>query len=297
MKKLFFTFLFILIGVGLLLSVMDINGDYAAEKIIWSINQQFSKIARDPQAAPAAAFDRIIKQYDQFIKKYPGTHFEPVAQIHKGQVYFTRKDYSNARQVWEGLLSRKDFPASVAVIALNYIARSYTIEKNYDRVLEVYDRAIKDYPLTGFGLQAPLLKAVIYNYQKDVSSKEKALNDAAIYYKELIKKYPNSEADFLSRRYLTDTYLGSGRWQEALEVLKDLLMNFPDPRFLTRASSRWVIIRINGAAQKLNDLQLAVNIYKEFIRRYPQHPLNKLLVALIKDINTPKDSKKLESKS
>lgn len=287
MKKLALIFSIILIAFYLVLSVVDTKGTYTAEKSLWKINTQLAKLTRDPDAVPSASFDTILKKYDRFIEKNPGSPLSTLAKIQKGQVYTIRKDNEQARKIFESILAEEPKSEPVTVLVFNQILTTYMKENNYAKMRATYDRILKNAPYTELGMRAPLLKALTYVMEKKTEQQQKALTEALTYYRSLSEQFPNTELDFFSRYFTIETLSALKRWQETLNVLESILLDFPDPRFLTEQHIKWILTRINNISiNGLKDFDRPGVIYNKFITKYPNHPLNKLLTKVIGEIKT-----------
>jgi tetratricopeptide (TPR) repeat protein len=290
MKKLTIIFIAILVAVYAVLTLADLNGTYSAEKALWKINKEVAKLARDPDAVPNASFDKALKKYDNFIAKYPDSPLKSLAQVQKGQVYSVRKNNEKAREIFNSIL--KDVPKNdpTAVLVYNQIIVTYLQDKDMENVRATYNTIIKNVPFTEIGLRAPLLKALTYAMEKKEQQKQNSLAEALTYYRSLSEQYKNTELDFFSRYFAIETLTALKRWDESLKELEGILINFPDPRFLTSQHAKWILTRINGISiNGLNDFERPANIYNKFIAKYPNHPLNAVLLKINTEIKAMKN--------
>ncbi|MBF0532580.1 MAG: tetratricopeptide repeat protein [Candidatus Omnitrophica bacterium] len=292
MKKTLILYIEILVGLGLVLMVFNINGDYAAEKQLWRIDREFATIAQDPKASPDAAYDRVIKKYEHFIKRFAHSRLQPLGYIFLGRVYSTHQDYRHGRSIFETAIARNKDKSTICLMALSEIGKTYVLEQNFPKVLETYDRVFKSYPQSDIGWRVPLLKASIYSLQKKEDLKQQTLADAVAYYKSMSQKNKKSLVGFVALRFLAETQIILKQWQDAEDTFRTILIEYPDPQYLTPSSAAWILRSVNVIAiNELKNPQVAMGIYQQFIQTYPRHRLNKTLSVLVDTLKNPPKTK------
>jgi len=182
MKRWIIFFVTVLVGGFVTLSLLDYKSEYLAEKIIWRINKDFVQAAKDPKSVPETNFTALIKQYNQFADRFPESKYAPVAKMNIGRLYILREKYPLAREHLESVINNYSVNREVSVQAMAEIAFSYNAEKDYRGVIKVYERIIKEYPLSVLGLRCPLLIAQMYAKLKENKKSEDAINRAIAYY-------------------------------------------------------------------------------------------------------------------
>ena len=145
MRKTLQNFVWILTGLFLLLSALDFNGEYMAEKALWKINWRFTQAINDPKSYPDAYFDQLLQDYERFVHRFPSSSLVPSAYVFSGRVYTARQDYTKARTTFETVI--RQFPSYPQIVAeaLIEIGRTYSLEGDYTNALKVYERITKDH--------------------------------------------------------------------------------------------------------------------------------------------------------
>jgi len=289
MKKTLQICVVILVGIFVLLTVLDYKGEYASQKELWKINKYFVEIAQDPNAAPSASFDKAAAQFNSYLKKFPNSSSTPIAHILLGRAHLLKKDYNKAREIYEEIVVKyKDRP-EIAVQAVAEIGRSYADQGDIDGVMRVYDRIVADFPLTDLGLRTPLLKAKYYFDHNELQKASEAFSSAIVYYKQLIVKHPDSDIEYSALRLIASCYLAQERWEEAINVFSEMLLDFADPRYLNAQRAQTALNTINTISiVKLENYDLPIGIYQKFITKYPEHPITPTLEGMIKSFEVLK---------
>ncbi len=280
MKKIIYAYIVILISVFAILSFLDINGEYPAEKAMWKINQQFKTIIADPKAAPPATYKQVTDEYKRFIERFPNSQLVPLAHLFLGRISMVREDYKGAREKFESIVNNYSKENPVGLEALSEIVRSYTLEKDPVNILKTYHRIEQDYPLSGLGLHVPILIAKFHMDQKNTEQAKVALASAIDYYRKMINQYPKSLVEYNSLRLLATCYMAKKRWSDAVNTFGDLLIKYPDPR-----NTGNIVKAINTVSIKnMGNFDLPISIYEKFIKTYPDHPFNEPLTEVIEKI-------------
>ena len=289
MKRTVIICLLILISVGGTLSYMDYRGQYAAERYMWRLNKQFSKLAKDVQNNPEAHYKEIENKYRNFMKRFPDSSLFPAAHVYIGRVYILQKKYEEAREIFSEIIARYPENQEVVLIAYQEIVQSYINEGDIASALSIYKTIRDEYPLTLFGLKVPLLMAVLYADNDDPQWSNKAFESAVRYYNDLIKKYPNTPVEYHALYLLVRCYSAENNWEKTLETMRSILIQYSSEKYLDQKKAENLIKGINGIAiGKLENSDLAVDIYKDFIGQHPDHALNQTLKKLIDSIENLK---------
>jgi tetratricopeptide (TPR) repeat protein len=292
MKKPIFIFILILVGGFVLLSMIDTKSDYSAEKFIWKINKEFSEVTKDPKTVPDITFDQIAHKYEVFIKKYPDSNLTSGAHILRGRVFMFKKDYEKAREVFEEVRKNYVDKPAIGAQALAETGRTYALEGDTENVLNTYKTMLNDYPLTNLGLETPLRIAQFHAQHKNVEQAAIAFKAAIIHYKKLISENPNSPVEFNALRLIASCYMAQHRWEEAVNIFGEVLIKFPQKEYLNPRSAQTILKSINSlSVLKLNNFDIPLGIYKEFIEKNPRHKLNPSLEKMIQSLELLKAKK------
>ena len=289
MKKALLIFLVILLLPVLVIGVINRNDDYSAERSLWKLNKQYHEIAKDPKAAPPASFDGLIAKYGKFVKRYNASKVVPIARIYIGRVYAVRGDYKAARKVFEEVIGENANNMIMISMAYKHIIQTFAAEEDFVNVVKIYEEIKKNYPLTEIGIRAPLDIARMYAVRKEELRKTAAINSALTYYKELLKKDMEPIAKMMIMRFESECYFALGMWKEGVDTLRDILIGFPETEYLTVARARWLISTINAmSAGRLKNYDRPVEIYSEFVQKYPEHPYRQAFEQVIAKIKEAK---------
>jgi tetratricopeptide (TPR) repeat protein len=289
----------ILVGLFVLLSILDLKGEYPAERALWKINRKFDKYSQDPKAVPEVNFQEVSKGYQSFIRKYPNSKLLPAVYILSGRVFIVQKKYAEGREVFENTLKKYSQDQNVASLVLTEIINSYHEEGNWQGELQTYQRILKDYPLTSIGFNTPLLMAKLYTTQNRRDLAQKAFDDAIVYYRGLANKYPDSNTGFVASRALGVSYMAKSDWNGAINAFKDVLFKYnTNPNFSPAMAAQFIKSINTLSVLKLGSYDTAIGIYEDFMKQFPEHPLSKTLegivtsLKLLKEKQINEDSKK-----
>jgi len=295
MKKTLLTFLAILTGLFILLTLLDGKSEYVAEQIIWKTNQKLAQVERNPEAVPDSVYKQIAAQYKKVTTQFTHTRKASKAAILSGNVYLIKKDYPTARQLFTDVC--KKFPKDTVACADSTmgIAKSYEIEGNWPEALKHYEQVINQYPTTDIGLMTPIYIVNRYRANKDTDNTKIATDRAIRFYKSILSGTPDEILEFKVLHLLANFYISLERWSEAVQAMGTILIKYP-----TRKTVLTTLAAINQISLLyLSDSDQAANIYKEFIRKHPKHPLNTTLKKMIASFQVIRDkniSVKLQDK-
>lgn len=282
MKRTLIILVSILAVVYIALTVLGSRGEYSAEKAIFRINKKFTKIKDDPLATPEAKYKEVIEDYKSYMKKYQDSRLAPFAHILIGRTYVLKGDHDLARETFERVIQQYgDDKPSLAAQALLEIAASYSNQENVGAIVKTYERLKRDYPATEQGLAAPLTLAKIQASNNPVAAPEIFAGTIA-YYRSLQSKDPKSVIGFKALNLVAASYMTQQKWREAANTYGELLLEYPQPEYLTVTTANLYLRTINTLAlSELKDYDLAIKIYADFIQKYPQHPLTPLMDKLL----------------
>lgn len=287
MKKTFLTLFLILVGVSLFFIVVDYRGNYAAEKTVWKITQRFNQAAKDPDAVPDSTFNKIINDYEKFIKNFSNSELVSTARVLLGRVYAAKKDYEKAREVFEETISLHGDDSDLGAQVVAEIGLTYAMQEDYLSILKSYQRILKEYQFTELGLKTPVLIAKFYIEQKELAQAQKAFEDAIIYYNSLISNNPDSYIEFAALRYVATTYVTQQRWKEALDTFGKIFEGYAQSEYMTSEKLQNLINTMNVISIKyLKDPNVALLVYKKFIEDNPEYPYKEDIEVLIEKLQS-----------
>jgi len=285
MKRISFFCVVILVGLFLLLSSLDRNGEYVAEREFWKANRSYSTLSKDLKSVPDAAFEDLIQKYRRFIERFPTSAFIPLSHIMIARVYILRKDYPKARKQLEETISRYSNNAKIGVEAASQILRTYTAENDLMNMMGTYQRILRDYPLTELGLRYPFLIAKHYDERNDQAKAQKAFRDAIAYYTTMINQYRDSEVELYAMKMLATCYMMGKQWEEAVNTFGKLLMKFPsNPSFNSQRADS-IIKSINTISlTQIKNYDVPISIYQKFIEQNSDHPFSHALNEMVRSL-------------
>lgn len=282
MRKTLLTYLAVLAGIFIVLSFVDAKGSYEAEKVLWKIDAQFEEYTKDPKIIPMGTYEGIRKKYARFIETHPKSNLVPLAELHIGHTYMAMKDYDKAHVYFEDFIKKHADNLILGVQAAVEITRTYALEENEAGVIKSYDRIIRDFPLTDIGLKTPMLVVDFYKHTKQKARQQKALEDAETHYKGLIVKNPDSPVELKALQMLANCYVEKGDFPKAVDALEEILLKFSDPRLLTPQAMKNLVTSINAIAiTQLKNYDRPIEIYSQFLEKYPNHPAAASFKSLI----------------
>jgi len=282
MKKTLTIYLSVLVVLFIVFSILGRGGDYAVEQKLWKINQQYVEVAKDPGTVSDNTYNSIITQYRDVIKKYSESNVIKGVYLLLGEVYLLKSDYETARKTYEEMMNKYSGDKALASEGYARIARSYELENNWAKSEEIYMRMIQEYPLTDVGLGASLYIANYYRKNNDFKNSIEAYDRAMRFYGRVAKEHENTKVGFDALRYLANCHLEQNRWDEAVKILGDVLLNYNTSEYMNIQRADTIIKTINMvAAFRMKDNSAATKIYAQFVKENPDHALSAYLHKMI----------------
>ncbi len=293
MKKTLIICCLILAVTGGVLSALDRDSEYMAERHIWRLNRDFTRVTRDQENLPEAALNNLVENYEAFLRKFSDSKLVPEARLRLGRVFLLGKNYEAARKQYEAIL--KQFPNKNLITDQAYkaIISSYVLQKDYDGVLRVYKRVLKESPLTPLGFDVPLLIVKLHLKRGNRSLADQAMTRAMEHYREIIDKYPETMSEFQAQQFLASAYFAQQKWRKGVQLLGESFIRFPEPKYLSPKKADSISKTINTVSVfQLRDPDLPISIYQKFIEAHPGHPFNTVLQRMIQKLRKVKEERK-----
>ena len=278
-KKILYLILFLFI-FALIFSLLDYKGEYLAEKKLVSVNKLLSDTMATPEAIPPGLYEKIAAQYGKIIRGHPKTKSSRQARILLGKLYIVKSDFNKAREVLNEILQKYPENKDYCAEALFTIGNSYEAEDKWDKAVSTYENIMTNFVGTLRSLNTPLYIAAYYAKKNDAKNKNIYLKKALSYYQNLNKEYPNTRIGYMASNLEITTLQNLGKWSESLDKLTSLIKTYPQALNLIRRLQMVELISIG----KLRNPQRAIDIYEEFVSKYPRHKLNKLILEEIEKI-------------
>lgn len=297
MKRTIITFAGILAALYIILSLLDYKGEYVVEQMLWSANQKFTQIAKDPQSVPDRTYADLAKQYQKVVDQHPGSALAPKAQLLMGRLYLVKSDYALAREKFAEVFKKYPANTELCAEATSGIGKAYELAGDWTNALKSYKELINKYTTTEIGMNAPVYIANHYAKNNMPTQAQTAFNDALLHYKDLESAHAGTSIELRSLRMQANCYLFQKRWAEAIDTFGKILSRSASQKRLTLQEANTLIKTINTlSGTQLKDYGAPVRIYKQFIAENPQHGLNGILEKVIKVFEEMK-SKNLEATS
>lgn len=285
MKRAILIFLGILIGLYVILSLLDGKSAYVAEQIIWKANQQLARVEKSPEAVPDSVYQQIASQYTKVVTQFAHTRLAPKAAILLGNVYLVKKDYPTARQYLNDVLIKFPENKEACAEATSGIGKSYEREGEWSQALKYYEKIIANYPTTDIGLMMPVYLVNRYRSRKEQQDAQTASDRAIRFYQDVLATHQEATVQFKTLHLLANFYISLEHWADAVKIMGEALIKYPSRQ--TVAKTLTAINQIS--LLYLRDSATATNIYKEFIKKHPQHPINQTLKKMIASFQVIKE--------
>ncbi len=285
MKKTIIIFIIILISVFCILTFLDYNGQYVAEKNLWHINKKLEEIIKDPKAVPDTAFYKVVRQYETFLKRFPNSNLAPIANMLLARAYTAKEDYNQARNILSKVIKKYPNNSRIEIKALIEIANTYVLENKWNDAIKTYNIILKKYPYTPIGMRVPMIKAKIYVKANNKQKAKEQIKNAINYYQNIVNNKKNSIVGLNAILLIASCHESLGQNQETINTLEEALNKFADSNLFTPNMLIGIIKHINTIAlAKIGNLDIAINVYNRFIEKHPKHPFNKIFSKVIKQL-------------
>ena len=283
MKKLIIIFLFILIGLFVILTWINWKDEYSAERKLWHINRRYNISLQNTESLTDKSAEEIAESYRKFIQYFPKSTLTPKAQIILGSVYLVKKNYSQARQEFQKVFN--DYPknSEVKAEASSGIAKSYELEGNWSKAESWFKDTTRQYSETQAAFSVPLYIAQHYEQSKDQFKTSAAYQDALEFYQNLARRSPNSFLEFHALQMKVVCHMALNHWAQAVDELEEILNKYP-------LAAKQITLAINNIAlTQLKDFDRPIKIYEKFIQEHPENPINDVLKNMIKYLKQLKE--------
>jgi len=285
MKKLVLILVSVLLFVYILLSLLSFRGNYCAERELWGIDHRLIFIAAHQESTPDYVINQLVRNYRFFAKKYSGSIYEQSAQLMIGNLYSLRNNLPQARLEFQKAVSKDKELSAEAVFA---IAKTYEIEGHWDKALGVYKSVIHNYSDTNTGFSTPmyLTTHLVSSGEQKIYTNE-AYADALSFYQRIADKSQKSNLDYNSLRMIAICLLYQKDWSGTVQTMGEIILKYPVAEAIKEAIKTINILCVT----KLHDYDAAINIYTQFIQKYPDHKADPILKKMIKDLQILKNRK------
>ena len=226
--------------------------------------------------------DLALSQFQGLLAKYPDHEITPSIQLGIALIYMDQANYDKARELLTAITEkhRRDRPA-LAAHAHEQIARSFELQGNWEQALNDYRWLAKQYEGQPSALTAPLQIARYYTERNNPVLAEKAYAEAVEYYQAIVNKYPKSMVAALAQEQIANCFVVQEKWQEAVTATSKIadVMNNNVGHIST-------YLLLGKIYETTNQRELAAKVYKEFMAKFPKHPLVSTLEEKVRSLTS-----------
>jgi tetratricopeptide (TPR) repeat protein len=284
MKKLIVFLVGVLVSGLILGFALDRKGQYAHERALWLIQREFQKLVHHRESIPDYSFENIVAKYDRFAREHSTSPLAPKALLLKGEVYLFKTDYKKAREIFAGVAQKYDYNAEVVAQALVFTARAYEAERDWKNANETYAKVTKEYPLTTAGFSVPAYLGYYYLSHGKKKEADQAFEDAVMFYQNVANYYPNSPLEYTALRMVSECRIAQKRWEDALIATRAWMFKYPSSIMLFEAIKTIKDVCVG----ELKEYDCAIDTYKQFLTRNPEHPVRPILQKIIGNLENLK---------
>jgi|CXWL01.1.fsa_nt_gi tetratricopeptide (TPR) repeat protein len=265
---------------------LESRQEYAQERILWNIKNDFRKINNPASIENEFIVKRILDRYQNFLRHYPKSELIPRAKLLLAKTLISQDNYSEARAILEEITENYKYNVEIVAQALYGIAQSQESENNWPKAVTIYRSIIREYPLTTTGFSIPYYLGNFYRSRGLNSTALSAFNEAAEFYQNIAENYPDSPLGFTALKMAVKCQLAQGHWTDAFFGSRQIFLQYPVAVSLLETIQMIRDISI----KKLNNPGLAISTYNDFLNRNPGHPINDTLKKIINNLQ-PQNNK------
>jgi len=255
---------------------------FKAEKLFWQAEKKASKITKGKLQEDLTDKDinKMISAYRKVVSSYPLESLAAQSQFVIANLYISQKEYDKALAELKSVI--QNFSSRPKIASAAQFGRAEIFEKRgmTDEAITEYQKVVDLYPLTPLGLSTPLYISQYYKRLGDTEGQRKARRQAVRNYKKLIFDYADTEVATMVQNYLAQAYLQQEDWDEAIKVWDEIIIKHPD----TPQAIRSLITKAELRARELDDLEGAIKIYQDCIKKYPKAEFLKEIKLRLADL-------------
>jgi len=258
------------------------NDIYVAEKMFYKAEKIKQNILINPDIANPEEYEKAELAYREIIDKLDKT--EKLSKELKGilqrswltiaQLQLFQKKDNEALKVYNEIIERSTNDRELCAVAQFSIAQSFERLKKFDEAIEAYKVVFRNYPpvlsdtlLPNYSiLQTPIYIARLYRANDKAIEADRQYEQARNYYEQVIQKYPQSEIAVEAQNQIAITYGHQGKWDQAVQILNDVIRRYPDEPKLNGVMFTLGMIY----DQQLNQSDKASETFQRILNRNPQ---------------------------
>ncbi len=208
---------------------------------------------------------KAIGVYKEFLQKFPDADIAKTVQYRVGRLYLANEQLKEAKEVFYSVIA--GYPDQEKLVTSSYagLAQCYRKEANTEKVIEMYEKIVEEFPHSAAAIAIPFLTAQYYDEIKYSSKAKVAYAEAISVYNQMLeaKKGRSEKEKDAAMHFLALSHIKSQNWDDALVYLRQLIERHPNnPSYL---------IDIAAVHRNLHNIEGAINIYEELLARYPRN--------------------------
>ncbi|RJP28779.1 MAG: hypothetical protein C4533_03035 [Candidatus Omnitrophota bacterium] len=274
----------ILLILALAFVVLGCSDRYAIEKRYWGLQKQAGDIFGNPHSTPPRQIEQVVKKFNGFANKYPGTNLAIDADFTIARLYAAKEDFDKAREQLSAIMKKYSNSPVIVSEAMALYGNSYEMENKWGLAVNEYKKVYEKYPYSRAGFELPIYIARHYKAKFQPESMNEAYMEAVAHYKTLIQDNTDPRIAINAYFLMTNCYMELKDWNAVVSAYDSIIKNYKDN---PKAQSAVETATLNKAliyATQLKNLPKAKEILAEFTKRYPRSRLIKVANNLLKEI-------------
>lgn len=276
----FFTSVFGIIIISLLLNGCDSKDQYSLEKEFWFTQKQAEIIFKNPHASPPAEVNSVLKTMKQFAKAHPDSGLAVEAEFSIVRVYMVKEQYENARGELTEIKNMFSTSDPVCAEATFLTGNTYQLENKWPQALEEYKKIIRKYPLTGRGITMPIYIAQYYKVKFQPDKMMEAYRDAIDHYNALAHTYTFSPLGVQAYSLVVECYGAMNDWSDVITTYNTILSTYKG-----RIAADGILLSMAVVyGNQMKDKAKAKEVLKGILKDYPKSRYIKTVKTLLKEL-------------
>lgn len=254
-------------GVTIIFLLTSCTQEYKLERMYYFANKKYRQILQNPSQANPKQIDATIAEFYEIINTDP--NWPGIGQIKCtiAHLYFLKKDYNKAREKFREIISEFPFERGLCLQAEFFIGMSYYQENKWEKALPVFEKIIRDYPLTRTTMDLFHFIAEHYEKHKERHLADKVLRDAIAKYEKIINEYPyDRRVVIIIEDFIISTYEKLNDWEGLMNMLQKMATKYHNTE--RGAQSLYRLAKSYESRKKIKE---AIKFYNQFIKEYPEH--------------------------
>lgn len=243
--------------------------EYKLERMYYFANKDYTRIAKNPSKIEPTQIVQSIKKFEEIIKTNPNWGGIKNVRYSEAHLYFLKKDFKKARGKFTKITQDFPYQIDICLQARFFIGLSYEYEDKWDKALAVFEKIMKEYPLTPMSIQLPHYIAQYYENHKKYEQANEILKNAVTNYKKIINDYPyEKNLIIVMEDMVLQTYEKLEDWEGVLSTLQQMSV-----KYHKTDKGAQSLYRMAKIYESRKEIKQAISLYHQFIKEYPEHKL------------------------